>query len=88
MHAPVQGLQKVRARADRMAGVTKAPGQGYELVVVSRQDKGHEERATVDIILDNNVAGRFGAGELGRARRLPSNEVCQTHRLSYVRYIP
>ena len=67
-----------------MAGVTEAPGQGYELVVVSRQDKEHEERATADIILDNGVAGGIGGGEVGRARRLPSNEVYRTHRLPCV----
>ena len=65
MHALVQGLPKVKARADRMAGVTEAPGQGYELAVVSRQYKEHEERATLDIILEDDVAGGIGAGEPG-----------------------
>ena len=88
MHALVQGLPKVKARADRMAGVTEAPGQGYELAVVSRQDKEHEERATTDIILDDDVAGGIGAGAPGRACRLPTNEVCRAHSLSCVRYIP
>ena len=78
----------MKARADRIAGVTEAPGQGYELAVVSRQDKEHEERATADIILDNGVAGGIGAGEPGRACRLQSNEACQTHSPSCVRYIP
>ena len=39
------------------------PRPGYELAVVSKQDKEHEERATVDIILDDDVAGGIGAGE-------------------------
>ena len=66
----LQGCKRCEFIVLRMAVVTEAPGQGDELAVVSRQDKEtreHEETATANIILDDDVAGlRDPGSELGR----------------------